>query len=236
MLYENQDKFDYGYLPDEEAQKTLYANPYQMFCGQPIGILGLEHFLPCPPGHVGNGYTYDFPVRFHLVKGTNQAKMHVGDESVRPLLIEAVQQLEREGVRAVFSNCGYFGHFQRDVADSVDIPVFLSSVMQVPWIFSALGSKKKLGLMCGDGPNLTYHLFEQCGVSRELYDRCVIAGAQDEPEFSTFVHLPGKYDNAKVREEMVKIAKKIVDENPDVGAILLECTDMPQHARQSRRL
>lgn len=37
-------------------------------------------------------------------------------------------------------------------------------------------------------------------------------------------------NSAKVRGEMVAAAKEMVAENPDIGAILLECSDMPPYA------
>jgi hypothetical protein len=40
----------------------------------------------------------------------------------------------------------------------------------------------------------------------------------------------GSFNNQKVREEVVGLAKEIVAENPEIGAILLECSDMPPYA------
>jgi Asp/Glu/hydantoin racemase len=38
-------------------------------------------------------------------------------------------------------------------------------------------------------------------------------------------------DVDKARAENVKVAKELVTENPDVGAIVLECTNMPPYAK-----
>ena len=38
-------------------------------------------------------------------------------------------------------------------------------------------------------------------------------------------------DVDKARAEHVKVAKELIKENPDVGAIVLECTNMPPYAK-----
>jgi Asp/Glu/hydantoin racemase len=37
-------------------------------------------------------------------------------------------------------------------------------------------------------------------------------------------------DVNKSRDELVRVAKRMVSEHPDVGAIVLECTNMPPYA------
>ena len=71
----------------------------------------------------------------------------------------------------------------------------------------------------------------------------VIAGAQDEYGVTEFDNLwnPGKrpsvpeayYDKAE--EQMVRCAAAFVEKNPDIGAIMLECTGMQPFARAVQR-
>lgn len=226
---------NYGYMGPGDGNQRYYMTEGQYMSGQTIGIMVLEAALPFLPGNVANAESYDFPVRYLLVPGANQARMHVGDPTLLPALIETAKQLEIDGCRAICANCGYYGHFQAEVAAAVDVPVFLSAVIQVPWILTGLKKDQKIGILCGDGPNLNYHLFESCGVTKEQYERCVIYGAQDEPEFSTFVHRPGHFHNGKIHDEIVGLAEKMVAEHPEVGAILLECTDMPPYAAEIQK-
>ena len=82
----------------------------------------------------------------------------------------------------------------------------------------------------GDAPNLTYSLFESCGVTEEQYARCAIAGAQDGYQFQALTDKRGYFDNDELRRELVALAKDLVAKNPEIGAILLECSDMPPYA------
>lgn len=226
---------NWGYVGPNTDLGDLHITQGQYMAGFPVGIMTLDAWLPKPPGYTSQACSYDFPVRYLLVQGADQKRIHGGDGDLLPALIATARQLERDGCRMISSTCGYFGNFQAEVADAVDIPVYLSSVCQVPWIRVGLKSSQKIGVLCGDAPSLKFRLFASCGISREDYERCVIYGAQDAPIFSSFIHKPGHYDVEGVKGELVSIAKNMVRDHPDIGAILLECTDMPPHAADIQR-
>ena len=89
---------------------------------------------------------------------------------------------------------------------------------------------QKIGVLTASADSISEHLFASCGVSKELQDRLVIRGLGKEPEFSCIIEQRGEFDNGIVRDEVVAKVKEIVEECPDVGAILLECSDMPPYA------
>lgn len=221
---------NYGYVSPANDDKTYFITKDQWISGYTVGVMLLDVHYPLLPGNVVNAYTYGFPVRHMWVPGANQDRMHSGDDTLLPELVKTAKQLELEGCRAICGACGYFGHFQERVADEIDVPVYLSSVVQVPWIRAGLKKNQKIGILCADGHNLTQSLFAACGVSEEDYKRCVYKSSGHLPEFSAFMERRGTFNNKKVRDEVVGLAKEIVAENPEIGAILLECSDMPPYA------
>lgn len=222
---------NYGYIGNQEdSNKHFYITEGQWVAGYTVGIMLLDVHYPILPGNVVNACTYNYPVRHKWVPGANQARMHSGDDSLLPELIKTAKELELEGCRAICGACGYFGHFQRRVADAVDVPVYLSSLVQVPWIRAGLKRNEKIGILCADGKNLTPELFEQCGLSEDDFNHCVVKSAGHLPEFSAFMERRGHFDNAAIRQELIGLAKEIVRENPDVSAFLLECSDMPPYS------
>ena len=95
--------------------------------GEPIGILILDAAYPCVPGNVGNATTYPFPVRYHEVRGASiERLLNQRDPALLEPFIEGARKLEAEGVRAITGACGFMALFQQEIADSVDIPVFMS--------------------------------------------------------------------------------------------------------------
>ena len=156
-------------------------------------------------------------------------------------MIRAAKKLESLGCRAVAAECGYFAFFQKDVAEAVDIPVFMSSLLQVPFIQQVIGPAKKVGIICAQHQYLSEQHLMNVGI--EPGSNYVIAGAQDEYGVSEFDNLwnPNKrpevpeayYDKAE--KQMVRCAREFVDKNQDIGAIMLECTGMQPFARAVQR-
>jgi len=200
----------------------------QYIAGHAIGILHLEVWYPLLPGNVVNATTYPFPVRYKLLAGGTQDRIHSADPSIADLVINAGRELEQEGVRAIAGACGYLGNYQKQVAAALNVPVFLSSLLQLSMIHQALKPDRRIGILCADGPALTSSLLENCGVSSEI--PIAVLGLEDRPGFSSITFSKGEFNSEQIQQEVVEAALQLVDEYHDLGAILLECSDMPPFA------
>jgi aspartate/glutamate racemase len=201
----------------------------QYISGYSVGILFLDGcWYPTIPGNVANLSTYDFPVVMKVVPNCTQERIHVGDPTLAEDVIAAARQMEAEGAKVICGACGFFGNFQDQVADAVDIPVYLSSVVQLPWIKTGLKSGQDVGMLTADSFGITKSLFKSCGIENPNYVKVKDLGRL--PEFSAIIESRGSFDNDLVREEVTQAAVELLDENPNIGAILLECSDLPPYA------
>ncbi|RKL63523.1 aspartate/glutamate racemase family protein [Thermoanaerobacteraceae bacterium SP2] len=194
--------------------------------GEAIGILMLDTKFPRIPGDIGNALTFDFPVKYKKVKGaTSQRVVREADLSLIVPFIEAARELEEEGVSAITTSCGFLAIFHEYLADAVSIPVFTSSLLQVPIVFRMLKKGQKVGIMTASKPHLTELHFKGAGI-KDI--PLVIYGMEEQEEFpAVFLDQKETLDIEKAESEMVQVATKMVSENPDVGAIVFECTNMP---------
>ncbi len=211
--------------------------------GMGLGIILLNDAYPGFPGDVRNPSAFPYPIQYEIAEGvTNKTLVYDKNPAqCREAVIRAAKKLESLGCRAVAAECGYFAFFQKDVADQVDIPVFMSSLLQVPFIQQVIGPKKKVGIICAQHQYLSEQHLMNVGIDPD--SNYVIAGAQDEYGVTEFDNLwnPNKrpevpeayYDKAE--EQMVNCARQFVDKNPDIGAIMLECTGMQPFARAVQR-
>lgn len=220
----------YGYITSENRNTKIATMDHQQISGYGVGIVYIENVnYPLIPGNVVNAYTYDFPVRMMPVKNLTNDRLFNADPTIKDDVIEAAQHMVRyEGVRAICSACGFFGNYHKDVAAALDVPVAMSSLVQIPWIRTLLKPDQKIGILTANGASVNDNLLRCCGV--ENTDNLVIEGMEDSKEFSAVVTMTPVFDNRIAREELVKAAKDMVNENPDIGAILLECSDMPPYA------
>ena len=195
-----------------------------------IGILMLETIFPRIPGELGNATSFRYPVRYHIVKGASPNRVvREKDPALLEPFIKGAQELEKFGVKAITTNCGFLAQFQPEIANAVNIPFFSSSLMQIPMVYRMLRRDQKVGVLTVNSISLTPDLFKKVGVEGIPL---VVKGLENEKEF-THVMLDNiiEMDVDKARDENVKVAKELIKENPDVGAIVLECTNMPPYGK-----
>jgi hypothetical protein len=88
---------------------------------------------------------------------------------------------------------------------------------------------KKVGIITADATNLRSKHFSSTGVPEGF--PMAIAGMENQPEFSSAVlKEKGTLDSDKIQDEIVGVAKELVGQHPDIGSILLECSDLPPYA------
>lgn len=205
-------------------------NKLQSWCGESIGILILDAAYPCIPGNVGNASTFDFPVRYKVVKNASIDRLlNQRDSSLLDPFIEAARELQDEGVKAVTGACGFMALFQRQVADALDVPVFLSSLLQVPFIYQMLPRGRKIGIISADSSALTLEHFSSVGITLDI--PLILGGMENQKEFREAVLLEkGTLDSDQIEREVVGVAEEMVSRDPDIAVIVLECSDLPPYA------
>lgn len=217
----------YAFMGKNDDDCVITMPDGQMMAGHPIGIMLLRVNYPIVPGNVANATTFDFPVRYVKVLGVDSPRLHTFEDSILDDLVAAGEELERDGVRAIICACGYFGYWQKELRDRLNVPVFTSSLVQLPMIKMSLRKEQKVGVLCAVG-DLDERILTRCGVDDPSY--VVIKTLENAPEFSGIPLDRHSMNSAVVRQEVVQAAKELVAENPDIGAILLECSDMPPYA------
>ena len=220
----------YGYTHGY-SQEEIYIPKGQVVGGYAIGIICLgDIWFPLSPGTVENASTFDFPVYLKPIAVGIKIISTEADPAILKYTIEAGKELvEKMGCRAIVGACGYFASYQEKVAEALDVPVFLSSLMQLPIVIRALKPCQKVGIICANEDALSgAPALKQCGV--DDLSRIVIAGVQDTSQIQNMFEDTGHVNNAKWGQELSDVAKRMVSGHPDVGAILLEGSLFPPYA------
>ena len=198
--------------------------------GHALGIILVDVRTPFIPGDVGNASTYRYPVVYRTTKDVSLERLiNQGDKSMAPAVIATARELEKMGVRAISSDCGYMLHFQKEVADAVSVPVMLSSLLQLPMLEAMLGRTQKIGVICANKPRLTPELLALSGAQDQ--NRLVVYGLEACPAFrSPILDEEPVLDAGLVEQEVAGTARALVEAHPDVSRILLECSNLPPYA------
>jgi hypothetical protein len=220
----------FGQLTPDNDGVVVRMRDHQQVSGYSVGIIYIEDvWYPMVPGNVVNAHTYDFPVRMKAIPNLGIDRLLRGDPTIaQDIIAVGRHMIEKEGIRALCSACGFFGNFHRQVAEELDIPVALSSLVQIPWVRTIIKPRQKIGVLTADASSLTDRLLESCFVP----DRgmLVVKDLRHAPQFSAVLEYRGEFDNGKVRQEVVAAALGLLGQDCDIGAILLECSDMPPYA------
>jgi len=143
-------------------------------------------------------------------------------------LQQAAQELEQQGVAGITSSCGLLFPYQQTIAQAVRIPVFISSLIQIPLLGQLLKAGQKLVVMTLNPPAL------QRILSPSLFDPpldLIICGPEPDGELCC-----GIFDNreeidvSRAEREVAEVAERLKEEHRAIGAILLECVNLSPYA------
>lgn len=211
------------------SRPTTIARGGKAVYGAPLGILMLEARFPRIPGDMGNATTWPFPVLYHVVRGASPEKVVLhGARGLLPDFIEAARDLVRLGAEAITTNCGFLSLFQNEIAGAVNVPVATSSLMQVRWVQATLPPGKQVGVVTVSGSTLTPAHLESAGVPLDT----PVVGTENGREFFRVLIKAEKddMDIALARQDILDAGRELLTRHPDIGAIVLECTNMPPYS------
>jgi len=205
--------------------KTVY--------GASVGILMLNTRFPRIPGDIGNAATWPFPVQYKVVRAATPDNVVRGNAS--PLLqafIDAGRELVEMGCDGIATNCGFLVPFQDELSQELGVPAATSSLLQAPLIQSTLPRGKTVGILTISSETLGAEHLKAAGIAPGT----PVAGTGAGSHFTEKVlgDAP-EIDFAQARADNVAAAKKLVSDTPEIGAILLECTNMVPYAADIRR-
>lgn len=194
-----------------------------------MGILMLDTVFPRIPGDIGNPATFDFPIQYKKVTGATPDRVvkHPDPGLINPF-VQAGQTLIRSGANALSTSCGFLALFHRELKAALDVPVFTSSLLQVPLAATLLKPGQKVGIITARKKSLTPAHLEAVGINNIPL---AIQGMEEAPEF-TEVFIRGKtgLNREKCRKEMAAAAQTLITTHPETGPIVLECTNMPPYS------
>lgn len=215
-----------GYLDEHTLREGTHTVPSHFTSGHPIGIITVDLDYPKLPGNVANAMTFSYPVLYKKVEFPIEL-LFEGAAEIEEQIVNAACELEREGVRAIVGACGYFAHFQRQVANAVDVPVFLSSLCQLPLIKMGMKDSQKIALFAASGENIDEELLRAFGATP---GDVVVQDVGSLPSFAPIRWGKTTLDNGTLTQDLCDLASSLQERHPEIGAVLLECSDLPPYA------
>ena len=197
-----------------------------------IVVLGLGHRTLA--GMVGDARSHP--------EGTLVERVHAEDllrkaAQADPELLESVAEAARrlvaKGADLVATSCGYFSPFQRPLAAALPVPVFTTPMMELATLLASLPEDRTVLVVAAVAHGVDDRCLAACGVRAEDMSRVVVVG-MDRPghfEDSVLTHRVDPEEDA-FTAQVVDVVGEAMTES--VGAIVLECGEMPAAAAAVR--
>ena len=192
--------------------------------GASVGVLMLETRFPRIPGDVGNAATWPFPVLYRVVRDASPDRVvRQGATGLLDAFVEAGKELVRLGAEGLTTSCGFLALHQAELARACAVPVATSSLMQVAAVEALLPPGRRAGILTISQVSLTEEHLALAGAPLDA----PVGGTDDGREFTRVIlDDEPELDVDLAREDVVEGARKLVEGHPEVGALVLECTNM----------
>lgn len=196
----------------------------------PKGLQQLEALK----GNSTNPDSYAYAVEFRRIPGANiHTVLEHPSRQVLAAMIKAARCLVDRGILALTTSCGFNIIFQPELAAAVEIPVFTSSLLQVPFAARLLTPRGRVGIITASKVALTAKHLTRAGITPDM--PVVIAGLETCDEWNRIFTDPEAPMNIKlVREYILKLCRRLTRDH-GVEAFVLECTDLPPFSAAIRR-
>ena len=192
-----------------------------------LGILTLDTAFPRIRGDLGAADTFAFPVRHAIVRGADVEEIvHRRGDTLLPLFVEAGRTLARAGCAGIATTCGFLVRWQRELARALPIPVLTSALLQLPLVNATLPNGKRAGVVTYSAADLDREALAGAGADPST----PVAGVASDGYFArTIRHGASSLDRARMERDTIDAARELAAAHPDVGAIVLECANMPPY-------
>lgn len=187
----------------------------------------LDSSFPRIVGDVGNPETWDFPVEYAIVPGaTPTAIVHEDPTPFLAAFVDKGRELVAQGCTGIATTCGFLALVRSELAQALNVPVAASALEQSAQIVATLPASQSLGILTISKSALTPAHLAAASVSSSA----VVHGMEGTSFADTILGDKPELDVPRARTEMVEAARILMEDAPQTGAILLECTNMVPYA------
>jgi aspartate/glutamate racemase len=200
--------------------KTVY--------GASVGMLMLESRFPRILGDGGHAETWPFPMLYKVISdATPERVVQQGSHGLLDAFVDGARELVRMGADGITTSCGFLILYQRELAAACAVPVASSSLLQVASVQALLPPGKRVGVLTVSAASLSAEHLQAAGAPPNT----LVMGTDAGTEFTrVLIGDELQLDVEAARKDVLDAADRLIEQHDDIGAIVLECTNMIPYA------
>ncbi len=133
---------------------------------------------------------------------------------------------------ALLRHADFWGGCRNRWPKSCTVPVATSSLLQIPSINALLPPGKRAGVITFSSDLLTESHFESVGAPANTPRQGL---SKDSAFYRMIIKGHDKIDTTQAKLDVIDAGKKLINDYPAVGAIVIECANMPPYSADLRR-
>jgi len=201
-------------------------------------VIRLDYNYPPAAGDIDCPGSYGYDVLFRVIPGLTFEMAQSGRMTrvVAEEFKKGITWLESKGASGITGDCGFMMAFQPIAREVATVPCFMSSMVQCPMVSVAFDKYDKILILTANSETLKPQkdtLLNSCGFDVDD-TRFLIMGCQDVPGFDA-VAKGEAVDVEYVTPGIVRMTKGILERQPSIRAIILECTELPPYSDALRQ-
>lgn len=206
-----------------------------------IGVLRIDYEYPSVWGDIDNKETLP-TAEYYKVKGLTFEKCQQNDRSDEILenLKAGIIELQNKGCTFITGDCGFLFNYQEYLTSLLEtkVAVAVSSLSLLSTLHQIINKNYKILIVTANSTSLEKMLpaIEKFTGVSVCDHRYLIVGAQDVPGFGKAVSEGSEVDVPLARKGILKLVKDSINEHPNIGCILLECTELPVYRASIREM
>ncbi|XP_067034912.1 uncharacterized protein [Acropora muricata] len=200
-----------------------------------LGVIRLDYDYPPAPGDIDHPDSFNCDVYYKVVPGLTFEMCQKGKmtDDVEKRFKQSIKWLVKEKkVNGITGDCGFMMNFQSIARQITKIPIFMSSLCQLPAVTCGYAETEQMIIMTANGKSLEPMrdlIRDECGVDTQD-KRYNIVGCEDVPHFGQAVANGDKVNTKNATPGIVKKAVEALKKYPKSRAFLLECTELPPYS------
>ena len=145
---------------------------------------------------------------------------------------DAADELIAEGVDGITTTCGFLALYQQELAAHCSVPVATSALLQVPMVARILPKGKRPAILTFSAESLTVHHLAAVGIDPQT----PVIGMPLSSEFQRSIREGDNSVSFEVlKNEVLDVAERTIADDPSIGAIVCECTNITPYSHELNR-
>jgi hypothetical protein len=214
------------------STKSLSLDRARPVQGVTLGIIILDTRFQRFPGDIGYAGSFPFPVQYAIARGFSDGARIAADDRTLDIFAKAIDDLVELGVEGIGTSCGFLSIMQPQLQERSPVLIATSSLLQIPTLQRILPKNRTVGILTASKAALTSQHLEGVGVSGDI----PIEGMpQDGAFLRNMAEGNMNISRRDQEEEVLAAARRLHAAAPDLGAIVLECTNLAPHSALIRQ-